>query len=385
VVNGLKIPSWYNDTHIGANAYFKQFLRTGEQRWYDFAEIATRHFMDVDVSHGPRQGYWRTGSLPQPAGELKGMAHDTIDHEERNLHTGHAHVGGLSELYLLTGDKRSLDVLVEIGNWWKFVTPYMFGKFDSSSFREAERDFAYPLHVMNEYVRITGDDSYHREVTGMLVNYLISWWKTPLAHYGYNPATDSISDTTPVGTNNASEGTGYWTMTRMDNNAGYQKANGTNPWMAGPMLSGVISFYEKDAQFTTLGKGSDISPTVIKDMLLQTMDYIVKYGYRPSCPNARKPCFVYSEVARDTDGGDTLILYNLAYLDRLYKQELAANRLVNAEWYKTQPQWLPIATRRYDEMRTMKTGTFVQAWGFYGYDCIFPPDFFKIMQDTLLR
>jgi uncharacterized repeat protein (TIGR02543 family) len=385
VQNGLRIPSWYDDTHIGANAHFKQFLRTGEQRWYGLAEIATRHFMDVDVSHGPRQGYWNTGGQPQPAGELKCRAHDNVDHEERNLHTGHAHVSGLSELYLLTGDKRSLDVLSEIGNWWKFQAPFMFAKFDPSSYREAERDFAYPLYVMNEYARVTGDDAYHREVAGLLVKYLISWWQTPLAHYGYNPDTDSISDTTPVGTNDASKGTGYWTMARMDNNAGYQKANGTNPWMAGPLISSIIRFYEQDTQFAAVGKDSDISPAVIKDMLLQTMDYVVKYGYKQSCGNAKTPCFVYSEVARDTDGGDTLILYNLAYLDRLYKQEQAANRLPNVEWYKTQPQWLPIATRRYDEMRTMKIGTFVQAWGFYGYECIFPPDFFKIMHDTLSR
>ena len=40
VQNGVRIPSFYNDTHIGANGFLRQFLRTADQRWFGLGEIA---------------------------------------------------------------------------------------------------------------------------------------------------------------------------------------------------------------------------------------------------------------------------------------------------------------------------------------------------------
>ncbi|MFZ5892889.1 MAG: hypothetical protein ACOY0T_17645 [Myxococcota bacterium] len=381
VKNDLRIPSFYNDTHVGSNNFFKQFIRTGEQRWFHLAEIATRHVMDIDVAHGPRKGYWRTGGVPQPPGELKCIAHDNIDHDARNLHWGHAHVSGMSELYLLTGDKRSLDVLKEIAGWWKFVTPYFFPlPFKEKEWhREAERDYAWPLYVMNEYVRVTGDAKYHREVAGQLVTYLIQWWQTPLPHIGYNPAKHSSSNK-EIGTNDASKGTGYWTMSRMDNYGNYDKATGANPWMAGPLISNLIKFWEQDMQFNAAGKPAGISHPTLRDMLFQAQNYLVKYTY-----DEKKKEFVYSEVMREYGGGDSHILYGLAYLDRLFKAERAAGNVPHPEWYDTQPRWGEIASKRYDELRNQPLGANTQSFGFYGYEIVYPPDYFKIMRDVTGR
>jgi hypothetical protein len=381
VKNGLRIPSFYDDTHVGANNFFKQFIRTGEQRWYYLGEVSTRHFMDIDVSHGPRQGYWKTAGSPQPAGELKCMGHENIDHEERNLHWGHAHVSGLSELYLLTGDKRALDVLGEIGNWWKFVAPYFFPlPFEpDETFREAERDYGWPLYVMNEYVRVLGDQEYHRQVAGRLVNYLIQWWQTPAKHIGYNPATHAISNDV-VGVNDARTGTGYWTMSRMDNRGSVDWANGTNPWMAGALIANIVKFYEQDMQFATVGKSAGISHPVLQNMLFQAQNYVVKYGY-----DADRRLFVYSETMRDDDGGDHHILYGLAYLDRMFKQESAAGGLSHPEWYDTEPRWFEITRRRYEELRTSRADVREQSFGFYGYEIVYPPDFFAVARDLLDR
>ena len=379
VRNGLRIPSFYDDTHVGSNNFFRQFLRTGEQRWYHLGEIATKHFMDIDVSHGPRQGYWRTGKKPQPAGELRCMAHDNIDHENRNLHWGHAHVSGLSELYLLTGDKRSLDVLKEIGNWWRFVAPYFFSlpfKMDEK-YREAERDYAWPLYAMNEYVRVLGDQEYHREVAGRLVNYLIEWWQTPGKHIGYNPATRAVSNEL-VGMNDARAGTGYWTMTRMDNRGKVDRATGTNPWMAGALIANLIKFYEQDMQFATVGKPAGISHPVLQHMLLQAQNYVVKYGY-----DADRKLFLYSETMREGGGGDHHILFGLAYLDRMFKQERAARTLSHPEWYDTQPRWFEIVRSRLEELRTQKVGAETQSYGFYGYEIVYPPDFFAVARELV--
>jgi hypothetical protein len=378
VINGQRIPSFYNDTHVGANNLLKQFLRTGDQRWYRSGEIATRHFMDIDVNHGPRQGRWKTGGSPQPAGELKCSSHENIDHDSGALHWGHAHVSGLSDLYLLTGDRRSLDVLKEIGNWWRVVSPYFFPlpfKMDAT-YREAERDFAWPLYAMNEYVRVLGDHEYHREVAGRLVNYLIQWWQTPAKHIGYNPASRKLSNDV-VGINDASAGTGYWTMSIMDNRGNTEKANGTNPWMAGALVANIIKFYEQDTQLATAGKSAGISHPLLQNMLLQTQNYIVRYGY-----DAEHSRFVYSEAMRGDGGGDHHILFGLAYLSRLFKQESASGTLKHPEWYDTQPQWLEITRRRYEELRTKKSIETVSS-GFYGYEIVYPPDFFAIARELV--
>ncbi|WP_147450974.1 InlB B-repeat-containing protein [Corallococcus llansteffanensis] len=380
VINDVEVPSFYNDTHVGSNNFFTQFLRSGDPRWFELADISTRHFMDLDVSHGPRAGYWNTGGMPQPAGEVHAINHENVDHQVRNLHWGHAHVSGLSNSYLLTGDKRALDVLTEIANWWKFMSPHSFKRpFKAADmYREAERDFSWPLYVMNEYVRVTGDAAYHKDVAGGLVNYLIQWFRTPLNHVGFNPATGSISNTV-LGVNDASQGTGYWTMTKMDNNAGYN-ATGTNPWMAGALLGNLIKFHEADRLFAAAGKASGVSQSELIDMLLQGMNYVVKYGYDSS-----KQYFVYSEVTRGYSGGDNHIIYALGYLDRLYKQELAAGRVAHPEWYDTRGTWGTIAARRYDELQGMTVGGSSQSYGFYGYEIVFPADFFSVMKDTLGR
>jgi len=382
VMNGVKIPSFYNDTHIGANIFLHEFVRTGEQRWFQLGEISTRHFADIDVAHGKRSGYWdhAYGMGQQPPGEIHAISHTNEDHQVRNQHWGHSHVSGMSDLYLLTGDKRSMDVLSEIAGWWKFVTPYFYRTpFTNDDYREAERDYAWPLYVMNEWVRVTGDADYHKNVNGQLVNYLIQWWQTPQNHIGYNPATDTISASAVVNVNDASKGTGYFTMFHMDNDStgctpkGPNSCpDGVNPWMAGPLLSSIITFYEEDKLMAAAGKGSGIPPAVIEDMLLQCMNYIVKYGW-----DAKQQFFVYSEVTRTYAGADQVIDYSLAYLDRLYRQR--ASTLPHPEWYDTRPLWSTIANKFYTQYRNVQVGTNVQSWGFYGYEAVTPVDFFKIM------
>ncbi|MGZ3239119.1 MAG: hypothetical protein ACXWJK_01860, partial [Burkholderiaceae bacterium] len=383
VVNGVRIPAFYNDTHIGANNFFHEFVRTGEQRWFQLGEISTRHFADIDVAHGPRMGYWDTAYAmgQQPAGEIHAMGHNNEDHQTRNMHWGHAHVSGMSDLYLLTGDKRSLEVLTEIANWWKFVTPYFFKTpFDKNVYREAERDYAWPLYVMNEYVRVTGDASYHKTVNAQMVNYLIQWWQTPMNHIGYNPATNTISSSAVINVNNAANGTGFWTMYHMDNDSTGCSAtapnicpDGVNPWMAGPLLSSVIKFYEQDKLMAAVGQGANIPYATIEDMLFQNMNYLVKYGYDAQVG------FVYSEVTRTYSGGHTLIDYPLAYLDRLYAQRLAASAIPHPEWYGTRSSWSTIATNYYNQFNTTHVGANTQSYGFYGYEMVTPVDFFKIM------
>jgi hypothetical protein len=104
------------------------------------------------------------------------------------------------------------------------------------------------------------------------------------------------------------------------------------------------------------------------------MNYVVKYGYDS------KIGFVYSEVMRDYTGHHTLIDYPLAYLDRLYKQRLAAGALAHPEWYDTQATWSTIAKQYYTELTATPIGSNTQSYGFYGYEMVYPADFLPIMK-----
>ena len=385
VINGVRIPGFYNDTHVGATNFFLMYLRTGDQRWFSLAEISTRHFMDIDVSHGPRQGYWSGFGTPQqPAGEIHAIKHDMVDHTARNVHRGHAHASGLVDYYLLTGDKRSYEVMTEIANWWKFVTLYMFPlpfNFDApnnqAGYREATRDYGWPLFVMNEYVRLTGDATYHQDVSAHLVNYLIQWWQTRRERIGYDAETNTMSNV-PMGKfNDAAEGTGFWTMTRAGNYGAYNNANGCSPWMAGSLIANIIGFYEHDKELALTGQASGINHATIKEMLFQTTNYLVKNGY-----DETNDWFVYAETIRTYSGGRTHIIYPLAYVDRLYKTELAAGNINNPQWYDKQPMWSTIATQTYNDYMTMSALSPSQSYGWYGYEIVHPLDFFKIMSEA---
>ncbi len=389
-VDDVLLPAFYNDTHIGANQFIHEFIRTGDQRYFELGETATRHFRDIDVSHAPRSGYWVTGGQPQPAGESKTTGHQNVDHDSPYQHFGHAHVSGLSDLYLLTGDRRSFEVLAELAGWWRFMRPYAFKlpfAFDDL-YRESERDFSWPLYVMLEWVRVTGDARYHAEVSAKLVEYMLGWWRTPHDHIGYNPATNTVSSSV-VGVNDASVGTGYWTMTLMDNSEDdngdpVAGANGTNPWMAGPLLTNLVRFLDQDAAFATVHKS--VPPPrrgEILDMLLQCMNYIVKYGWDPD-----NEWFVYSETTRGDYEGTHQIVYPLVRLDQDFKRARRHGSLAHPEWYDTQPLWLPIARKKYDIVKALPVLEDNVLWdivaikdtGWYGYEMVYPIDFFSLVK-----
>ncbi len=359
--DGIKIPGFYNDTHVGAHIFFIQYLRTMDEAWWELGEMASRHWMDIDVSHANRLGYWKRDGKPVGfgPGEIHAIKHEMIDHESRNVHKGHAHLSGLPDYYLLTGDRRALEVIREVGDWWANAAPVLFGTpVKWPHWAEAERDFAWPLFTLNESYRATGDVKYLK-ASAQMVKHLIQWWQIPQDHY---------VDGKVVGRNDWQAGTGWWTMYPKQDNSpkpphGKTLYNGTNPWMAGPLLTALIQFrhYDRDAHL--------IDDNLLKEMLLQTMNFVVKYGWEPG-----KWSFIYSEAARDTGGNSNLVVYPLAYLAKLY----AEGGLAHPEWYDTAPTWMGIAQGFYDDWKQVKDrGT--TDMGFYGYEMIFTPEFFTIM------
>jgi predicted esterase len=403
--SGMKVPSYFNDSHVGGNSFIHQYLRTNNKAWFHVGETATRHFSDIDVSHAPRKGYHADGQDVDgdgdyeyvfqlaPAGEPHLIKHDNIDHEVRNIHTGHAHVSGLSDLYLLTGDIRYKTVFDEIANWWAFINESKYpvprpltskpDADDSRAYSEAERDFAWPLYSMNEYVRTTSDFNYHKDTAAHFVTYLTQWWQTP---------TDHIRGDKVLGVNDASQGTGWWAMDHMDNSprATYGHSNGTNPWMAGPLLSALIAFYQQDLQFREQGLDSGIDHAQLKDMMWQTMNYVVKNGWNETREHKSYDYFVYSEVQRKSGGVHKHLVYPLTYLYLLLQEDITQGKVANPQWYDTAEKWNEIASKAYSEMvKGIKSSGSVstiigqgsQNYGFYGYEMVFPADWLNIAKN----
>ena len=349
---GNEGPVFYNDTHVGSGLYFTQFLRTQQEIWWWIAEKATRHWMDIDVSHTARSGHWQKSFGP---GEGHMINHDIYDHTCRNMHRGHAHLSGLPDYYLLTGDPRAYEVMREVGDWMANAVPSFYplpliGRHTA----EAERDYAWPLFVLNEAYRATGDRKY-LEAGAQEVKHLIAWWQQ---------SEDHLVGGKVVGRNDWRKGTGYWTMNPHCDNCP-RGFNGCNPWMAGALLGSLIQFYEYDADTRLVDR------PLLQQMLLQCMNYVVKYGWEPD-----KKYFVYSEGTRGTDGGMSHLLFPLAYLGRMVKK----GGVPHPEHYDTAGQWLQIAKTAYDDARSVRWRGSTQS-GFYGYECIWPADFWAIMKE----
>src|SRR5260370_1259147 len=125
------------------------------RRGGNYAGNATRSFMDLGVAPSSRRGYWRRDYGP---GEGHLIKHEIEDHSSRNPHLGHAHLSGLADLYLPPGDRRAFEVMREIADWWVNAVPDLFPTpIHLPHFAEAERDYGWPLFVLNEAYRGTAD------------------------------------------------------------------------------------------------------------------------------------------------------------------------------------------------------------------------------------
>lgn len=367
---------FFDDTHVGSIQYLEQYLRTRDERWWDFGEIGTRHFMDLDVSHVTRipASPVASGLASTPPGESLAIKHDCYDHEERNLHRGHMHLSGLPDYYLLTGDFRVEEVLREMGDWWVTVAPSLFpvpagGAYTDANphIAEIERDFAWPLWAMNETYRATGDHRYH-QTAAVMVAHAIAWWKWQ---------TDHRQDGVIVSRNDYTQGTGFWTMyPAMDNSpkpADYSNTmplshvlwNGTGAPFGGAFESALIRAYEDDADW------NDMDRATLKTMILQTMNYITKWAW--TLPNVGY--WTYSEAAPQTNGGENHLLEPMTWCALRIQEGVD-----HPEWYEQAPVWKQRAQAVYADWANVRFRGFTTT-GFYGYETVWPTDWWASVGD----
>lgn len=138
---GAFVDSWMNFYHDTFHGMCREYLMTGDRRWFDLAQASSRHYMDVDIIH-----HWPANP------NLIGLPHGTGSN-----HTGHdpysliAHLNGLVDLYFLTGDPDAWEAAVGVGEGI-MRNNYGFGG--------SSRDTGWPMQGIGRLYRETRDPKY---------------------------------------------------------------------------------------------------------------------------------------------------------------------------------------------------------------------------------
>lgn len=126
---------WTNNEYDYPHAMYMMYARSGVRRFFDYANVAAWHWMDVDVCHYSADplrvgGQWEhtrrhTGGSENGAGSQGEMV------------CSHEWVEGLIDLYHFTGDERALNTAIGIGeNVLRLLDTPMYQVAGESSARE---------------------------------------------------------------------------------------------------------------------------------------------------------------------------------------------------------------------------------------------------------
>ena len=167
--------SWGNLEYDTARIWFQQYLRTGDRRYFDRAEQAARHYIDVDVIHAvnpqvqayPGSSNMRPGQIwAHSIGHTGGYYARYKDGKyeaEAPLKQkgapqvgfwdhGHVWIGGVFDYYQLTGDRRARDIGVLASDTMAELCP--------TRYTDHIRQVGWPLHLVLAAYEATGDKKY---------------------------------------------------------------------------------------------------------------------------------------------------------------------------------------------------------------------------------
>ncbi len=167
--------SWGNLEYDTSRIWFLQYLRTGDRRYFDRAEQAAQHYIDVDIVHAvnPQVQAYPGSFMMQPGqiwahsvGHTGGYYARYVDGKyeaEAPLKQkggpqvgfwdhGHVWIGGVFDAYLLTGDRRARDVGVLASDAMSNLCP--------TRYTDHIRWVGWPLHLMLAAYEATGDKKY---------------------------------------------------------------------------------------------------------------------------------------------------------------------------------------------------------------------------------
>jgi hypothetical protein len=171
---------WGNLEYDLPRCFFAQYFRSGDRRYFDRAEQAARHYIDVDVTHAVnRELLAYGGSNKMAPGSIwahsvghtggyygrwdGGEYHDlaplgsSAPYQLGLSDLGHHWMGGEFDYYCLTGDRRALEVAVMASD--------VISKRCPTAYTDHIRGIGWPLNMMLDAYDATGDRKYLEAAT----------------------------------------------------------------------------------------------------------------------------------------------------------------------------------------------------------------------------
>lgn len=166
---------WGNLEYDMARCFFTQYLRSGDRRYFDRAAQAARHYIDVDIAHVVNQklldyggsnrmmpgSIWAhcVGHTGGYYGRFEGGKYFDIAplklkgaYQLGLSDLGHHWIGGEFDYYLLTGDRRALEVARLASDAVASICP--------TPYTDHIRDLGWPFNMMLDAYEATGDRKY---------------------------------------------------------------------------------------------------------------------------------------------------------------------------------------------------------------------------------
>lgn len=367
-----RMNQFYNGTHIGAHTHITHWMRTGHREWFEVGERETRQCMDINYSHCYRTRDWGpVGSAWErmPPGELRIRTHAVFDHDSGNSHAGHAHLSGIVELYLLTGDIRCKEFLEqqkaywEVRRDWEYRIPRQVERGVSGPTTLAQegqrplsselRVFGWPMFCMTAVAKTLNDRQFFATTVSDMMDFMVQWWKTPGIHEILGVVKGSYDYT---------QGTGMWWMDRMDN-AGPPYGSGTSAWYSPSVFYSIIEYLELDEDFRV----NRFDHAELRMMMYQCMNNILKFNW----DNDNQDLW-YSEARQGIIGSgdaDKQVASVASKIFLMYQEDLAAGNISNPEWFDF-TYWHQCIQFYINKSSTQGNG--IRSTGLYGYDIPWP-------------
>ena len=120
---------WTNNEYDYPHAMYLLYVRTGIRRFFDYANVAASHWMDVDVCHYSPDPLLQGGQWEHTWGHCAGGRGVMV--------CSHEWVEGLLDCYHFTGNERALETAIGIGeNILRLLETPMYQKSGESNARE---------------------------------------------------------------------------------------------------------------------------------------------------------------------------------------------------------------------------------------------------------
>jgi hypothetical protein len=164
--SGDTIISHYNNQYDPLYGFIRQYLNTGDARWWELAEDLAKHVLDIDIYHTDLDRaeynhglFWHTDHYV----DASTSSHRTYSKDQAGQHEfaglgggpagQHCYTAGLTYYYFLSGDQRAKQAVLGMAQW---VTHYYEGAGTLFDFLLAIKnrsviDFKHPLSTTHPY------------------------------------------------------------------------------------------------------------------------------------------------------------------------------------------------------------------------------------------